>query len=254
MMTDVSSHFSCIGFPVADMAAYWALARRAAAQGVRLELADGSALVRWQTGGGPEIWAQVDARGEVTGATPFFASGTAHRVAVTGLGEDPDTPLEGWVDGWMEPTEDDEPYSGVFPLRVTLVDFALARPRLATLRGVVRLEIAALAHEADLYPDLTAYRNAPDDVYRPPAETFAATAHAGVDDTPGLQEASALIAGQVTQARLLINPVTEEPYWWVQVRTRGVVLHALADRDTLGRDPRPGNVLLGSFWLVGRTV
>jgi hypothetical protein len=254
MISGVSSHFSCIGFPVADMAAYWALARRAAAEGTRLELADGAALVRWQVGGGPEIWAQVNARGEVMGATPFFATGTPHRVALTGLGEDPDAPLEGWVDGWMEPTEDDEPYSGAFPLRVTLVDFALARQRLARRGGVIGLEIAALAHEADLYADLAAYRSAPGDVYRPPAETFAATAHAGVDDAPGLQEASALIAGQVIQARLLVNPVTEEPYWWVRVQTRGVVLHALADRDTLGGDPRPGNVLLGSFWLVGRTV
>ncbi len=252
MMAGVSSHFSCIGFPVADMAVYWALARRAAAEGARLELADGSALVRWQAGGGPEIWAQVNARGEVLGATPFFATGAAHRVAVTGLGEDPDTPLEGWVDGWMEPTEDDEPYSGAFPLRVTLVDFALARPHLTP--GVHRLEIAALAHEADLYADLTAYRSAPGDLYRPPAETFAATAHASVDDSPGLQEASALIAGPVARARLLVNPVTEEAYWWVQVRTRGVVLHVLADRETLGGDPHPGNVLLGSVWLVGRTV
>ena len=70
------------------MDAYWALARRAAVEGTRLPVQDGSALVRWAPQNqhpltlpspagrgervGPEIWAQVSETGEVIGATPFF--------------------------------------------------------------------------------------------------------------------------------------------------------------------------------------
>ncbi len=272
----MSSHFSCIGFPVDDMDAYWALARRAAAEGTRLPVPDGGALVRWapgltlpspppgrgERGGthpgpastGPEIWAQVDQTGEVTGATPFFAIGVPHTVAITGIGEDPDEPLDGWIDGWLEPAEVDEPYSGVFPLRVDLVDFAAVRSRITTFPTTRRVEIAALTHEAELYENESAYRTAPGETYRPPLDSFASTAHTGIDETPDFAEATALASGRIAQARLLINPVSEAPYWWLQVSLRGVTLHAFADRETLGKEPRAGHILWASFWLVGRTV
>jgi len=120
------------------------------------------------------------------------------------------------------------------------------------MRG--RVEIAALASEAELFEDESAYRAAPGDTYRPPIESFASAAHAGIDDTPGFQEPTALASGRITQTRLLVNPVTESPYWWVHLAVHGVTLHVFADRETLGRDPRAGYILSGSFWLVGKTV
>lgn len=251
----MSSHFTCIGFPVEDMDAYWALARRAAAEGTRFPVPDGSALVRWTPGPpstGPEIWAQVAPGGDVTGATPFFATGAPYAIAITGVGEDPDEPLDGWIDGWLEPREVDEPFSGAFPLRTNLVDFALVRTRITTFPMPGRVEIAALTSEAELYDNESAYRAAPGEIYRPPVESFASAAHASVDDTPTFQEPTALASGRITQARLLINPGTESPYWWVQLSVRGVTLHVFADRETLGREPREGYILSGSFWLVGK--
>lgn len=273
------SHFNCIGFPVEDMEAYWALAHRALAEGIRHPTPGGGAVVRWapsqnlrpltlpspssgrgESGGalpsppsiGPEIWAQVDPNGQVVGATPFFSAGAPHRIAITGIGEDPEEPLDGWVDGWLEPGEEDEPYSGAFPVRVNLVDFALVRHRITTFPTSGQVEIAALAHEADLYENEAAYRAAPGEMYRPPVESFASAAHAGIDEALGFQEATALVNGRIAQARLLINPVTETPYWWIQIAVRGVTLHTFADRATLGREPREGYILSGSFWLVGR--
>lgn len=277
----MSSHFSCIGFPVDDMDAYWALARRAAAEGSRFPVTDGSALVRWAPtqslnpltlpspssgrgeGGwahpgppptGPEIWVQVNQAGEVIGATPFFATGAPHTVAITGIGEDPEEALDGWIDGWLEPGEPDEPYSGAFPLRVSLLDFALVRNRITTFPTTRRVEIAALTHEAELYENEAVYRTAPGEVYRLPLESFASTAHAGIDDTLDFAEATALASGRIAQARLLINPVSEAAYWWMQVSLRNVTLHAFADRETLGKEPQAGNILWASFWLVGRTL
>jgi len=261
------------------MDAYWALARRAAVEGTRLPVQDGSALVRWAPQNqhpltlpspagrgervGPEIWAQVSETGEVIGATPFSrpvrpmpsplpASGRIP--AVTGIGEDPEEALDGWIDGWLEPAEPDEPYSGAFPLRVSLLDFALVRSRITAFPTTRRVEIAALTHEAELYENETAYRTAPGDTYRLPLDSFASTAHAGIDDAGDFAEATALAGGRIAQARLLINPVSEVPYWWMQVSLRNATLHAFADRETLGKEPQAGNILWASFWLVGRMV
>src|SRR5438034_6620615 len=98
------------------------------------------------------------------------------------------------------------------------------------------------------------YRTAPGDTYRLPLDSFASTAHAGIDDAGDFAEATALAGGRIAQARLLINPVSEVPYWWMQVSLRNATLHAFADRETLGKEPQAGNILWASFWLVGRMV
>ncbi len=246
------SHFSCIGFPVNDMAAYWVLARRAAKEGVRLAAPDGTGVVRWAVGVGPEIWAQIDDTGEVVGGTPFFSTGTSYRVAVTGAGEDPEQPMDGWIDGWMEPTETDEPFSGAFPLRVNLIDYPLVRPRLVSFPAIHRVEIIALAHEVDLYADETAYAAAPGEIYRLPVQSFVSTAHFGADEPTEFHESTALASGYVTEARVLTNAITETPFWWIRLLTQGVTLHAFSDREMLSAEPRAGQVLSGSFWLLGR--
>jgi hypothetical protein len=250
----MSSHFNCIGFPVDNIDAYWALARRAAAEGTRMPVPGGSALARWGSSQGPEIWAQIDPAGEVTGITPFYATGAPHRIAITGIGEDPEEPLDGWIDGWLEPREPDEPYSGAFPLRTSLVDFALVRNRITTFPTLGAVEIAALASEVELYDNEAAYRAAAGEIYRPPVESFASAAHASVDEAPAFQEPSALVSGRIAQSRVLLNPVTESEYWWLQILVLGVTLHAFADRPTLGRDPRAGNIVSGTFWLVGKVA
>src|SRR5438552_1930993 len=76
----------------------------------------------------------------------------------------------------------------------------------------------------------------------------------GIDDAGDFAEATALAGGRIAQARLLINPVSEVPYWWMQVSLRNATLHAFADRETLGKEPQAGNILWASFWLVGRMV
>lgn len=265
----MSSHFSCIGFPVQNMDDYWALARRAAAEGIRLASPDGGALVRWTAGPlqpdsprrgsgqaarGPEIWAQVNGAGEVIGATPFFSTGMTHRIAVTGVGEDPDEPMDGWIDGWLEPAADDEPFSGAFPLRVSLADFAIARNRFTTFPSVHRIEIAALAHEADHYADVAAYAAVPGEIYRMPVPSLLSAAHASIDEPPAFQEAAALVAGFIQEVRLLTNAVTEATFWWIQLVIQSVRLDVFADREVLGGEPRPGEILSASVWLVGRVI
>ncbi|MGH2437036.1 MAG: hypothetical protein ACRDFA_08585 [bacterium] len=251
----MSSHFSTIGFPVRNMEEYWTLARRAAEAGVRNVAADGSALVRWAVDSGPEIWSNINRAGDVVGAIPFFTTGNAYRIAVTGLGDDPDEEMEGWIDGWLEPSEDDEPFSGAFPLRASLVNYALARSRLGALPSVHRMELVALAHEADLFADDEAYARAPGEIYRVPVGSFTSSAHfAADDDDQAFSEATALLTGRIGSARLLANPATSASFWWVQVAVRGVTLHTFADRETLGGEPLEGQILGGSFWLLGRLL
>ena len=251
----MSSHFACIGFPVQDMDAYWKLARRAAEEGERAAAADGSALARWAPGAGVEIWAHLNPAGEVLGAVPFYSTGLANRISVIGTGDDPDEEMEGWIDGWLEPVEEDEPFSGAFPLRADLVNYALTRTRLASFPTPQRIELVALAHEAELFDNEAAYARAPGDVYRIPLGSFTSAAHFGADeDTDAVQESAALFSGRIVSAQAQVNPVTGARFWWIQVMPQGATLHVFADQETLGREPAEGCILSGGFWMLGKLL
>ena len=249
----MSSHFACIGFPIREMAEYDRLKERAAAEGVRIHLPEGGALIRWQVGGGPEIWALVDSEGEVVEATPFHRVGATLRLAVTAYGEDAEQDGEGWVEGWVEPVEPDEPLSGAFPLRLDVVNFALARGDLHT-GTIVPVEICAIASEASLSPDAAAYDRTRQTEYRLPVRSVVSSAHFGADAPEVEPEATALITGIVEEARLLTNRVTGASYWQLQVGVEKETLTVLADRDTLPAEPERRNVLSVSCWMLARVL
>jgi len=248
----VSSHFTAVGFPVREMREYWALAQRAVASGERLYTEGGRVLVRWAPGGGPEIWAQTSAAGEVINATPFFATDNTYRITVTGSGTSDDDGFEGWVDGWLNPTEDDEPYSGAFPLRVDVVNYAKVRARLH-IGAVVPLRLAVILHEATLYPDAAAYATVKGVAYRPPVKSFTSSVHFGMDE-PTEGDATALVTGVVTEARLLTNNATGAPFWWTRVDTVDATLSLVGDGDVLPIAPRAGQVIEGSGWVLGEVL
>jgi hypothetical protein len=249
----MSSHFAAIGFPVRAMREYWALAQRAVRIGERFSLPGGRMLIRWAPGGGPEIWAQADAAGEALLATPFFATDDIYRIAITGSGPSDEDGYEGWVDGWLNPAEEDEPYSGLFPLRVDLVNYARVRTRLCTA-GVIAVRLAVILHDATLYPDARAYEAVSEVSYRPPVQSFASTIHHSLEQPSADSDATALVTGYVSDARAMTNAATGAPFWWIHVATAGVTLSLLADRDTLPANPRAGMVLSGSGWVLGEAL
>lgn len=249
----MSSHFNAIGFPLRQVCEYWTLAQRAAQAGDRLGTATGGALVRWAPGGGPEIWVHTDPTGRVVAATPFFATDDTYRIAITGTGRSDDDGLEGWADGWLNPTEDDEPYSGLFPLRVDLVNYALVRADLRA--GVVRtLRLAVILHETTLYPDAAAYHAVREVSYRPPIQSFASSIHHGIDESTDDADATALVTGYIAASREMTNPATGAGFWWIRVDTAGVTVSLLGDREVLPADPRPGQVVSGSGWVLGEVL
>jgi len=232
---------------------YTALMRRAAAQGEHRPLRGGGALVRWEAGGGPEVWVLVEASGEAVEATPFYNTGEPWRVAVTAQGEDPDEERAGWVEGWVEPVEPDEPLSGAFPVRIDLVNFPLVREGLP-VGAVVPIEFCAIAHEATLYPDAAAYAAAHQAQYRPPMQSFLSVMHFAADAPEGEPEATALVSGVIEEARLQTNPQTDAPYWSLRLATEKLVVWVLADAEVLPVSPQAGNILAASCWIVGRAI
>ncbi|MDR7482120.1 MAG: hypothetical protein QN183_10040 [Armatimonadota bacterium] len=250
----MSSHFHAVGFPVREMREYWRLGQRAVAAGERLGTALGHGLFRWAPGGGPEIWALADAAGEVVSATPFFATDDTYRLAVTGSGASDEQGLEGWVDGWLNPTDGDEPFSGAFPLRVDVVNYALVAQRLQK-GAVVPVRLVLLLHEATLYPTEGAYAAIREREYRPPLPSVSSSAHFDVEEAGEEAEATALVVGHIVEALELINTATEAAFWWMRLGVApDLTLPAATDREVLPVEPRVGNVVAASGWVLGEVL
>lgn len=249
----MSSHFACIGFPIREIREYHALMHEAAARGHRMPLPGGGTLARWEVGGGPEIWVLVAAGGDVLEATPFFSTGEALRVAVTAHDEDAEEAEAGWMEGWVEPVEPDEPVSGAFPVRIDLVNFPLVRGSLHT-GAIIPVEFCGIAHEATLYPNAEAYEAVRQVQYQPPMRSFTSVSHFSADPVLDEVEATALISGVITDTRLLTNAETGAPYWRLRLDTEKVEVSVLVDRETLPAEPQQGNIVAASCWIVGRVI
>jgi hypothetical protein len=162
--------------------------------------------------------------------------------------------MDGWIDGWLEPTDDEEPFSGAFPFRVDLVNYAVVRPRLEIFPSIHRAEVVGLAHEVDLFPDEAAYIQAQGDIHRPPVQSFISAAYFSVDDPTTLEEATAMMTGYVSEVRRLTNMLTEASFWWIRVATAGAPVSIFADLEMVPHEPQAGQVFSGSVWILGRLL
>lgn len=247
----MTTHYSCLGFPVRTMDDVTRLGKKAARGGERLLLPDGGAMARWRPGANIEVWVHLNAQGNVLAVNPFFTGCPPQTLAVTSLGQDPESAEDAWVEGWINPAEEDEPFSGAFPLYADLADYPLSRPRLTQLPRNVSFRLAAFAHEATTFPDAQAYQAAQSPGYAFPVGSFNSVEHVALGEGEERPEATALIVAEIAAARLLSNPDSNEPFWWLQVAPQRVPLDVVVDPALL-RAARAGEIFQGVCWITGR--
>lgn len=249
----MSSFFDCLGFSIRKAAEVRALANRAAREGYAMPSDLGMGLRCWRVGSGVELWTEIAPSGEVLGVLPFFDAGSPHVTAVTACEPDPDNPEEGWIEGWLHPTEVDEPYSGVFPVIADLVDFLSASPRLTNLPLTVSLRLVGLTFDAETHEDaLSLAEVARGTGFRLPPQSFASSQHVALDGGLSLErpDAMAVFSGTITAASRVINPLTGLAFWHLKVTVGKAVLDFCTPAEAVG-EALPGMVLQSSAWMLG---
>lgn len=245
----LASHLSALGFDVRTPEELVALARRVADRTEEHRVAAGRYL-RWQGGGGEELWLQMSAAGALVGMHPHFGGKARVRVGVNHrVGRDGDTALDGAFHGWAEPS--DAPDDGAYPFVFDSPDAGRhARTRLPLVTDV---QIAAFAVEIRSFPTVEAY-----DASHAGAELrFASRSFVPTglfDDGSAEARATALLTGHVVDAATLTNALTGRPYHHALVDSHGGRFDVVIDPELLARAPVPGGVVSGTFWLSGRIL
>jgi hypothetical protein len=246
------SHFSDIGFTVANADEYSQLAGHAAEQGEVLN-APGGYYIRWSPGAGVELWAHANRKRELLGCNPHFAGNSSLRMGINQPPiSNPENALDGSLYCWAG-ASDDEPESGV-PMVVDLPDFDMVRRRIS-VPAVVTMQVAAFAHELSCFADDEQFHNSQNYGVKFAAEFYIPSGTFAPDMTyQEPPQAEAVFAGHVLSSDLLTNQFTGQQFYYLSVKTLPGTLDIVSDPAIVEGQPVVGGVVNGSFWLSGRII
>ena len=241
------SNLSSVGFPIATGEDFRLLAERVFQEGEEHRASRGSYHLL-APGGGAELWLQTTKR-QMLGLNPHFSGPSRIEVGVAGR-RDGDTPMEGVLSVWASP-ETAEPESGTYPFVVDVPDWDLGARRLKA-GDRATLQVAAFAHELEIFDDAAAYDSAQTTEPRFATESFVPTGMFG--DEGEHPQATALFSGVVLDHNRATNPATGADFYTLQVRTLGGEYDVVADPELVHRAPAVDSVVRVSAWLSGPVV
>lgn len=245
----MSSHFQCLGFPLApgeeSGPALEALVGRVFEEGSPLPAPEGIHAAAWESPEGLAVTAALEVdpatgRARLLCLTPTFRGGTRLPVRVFRTLADPGCPFCDYLHGEVI-VEGSDLGS---PLFLEIEDRAFGRER--DLRGaVLPVQVSLLAQ------GLRVFRDREDFLARRPEEmeprSFLPTGLMAPPHRP-----RARVAGEVLEARTLVNPLSDLPFHHARLAAFGGEFDLLAAGPDAPDGLRPGAVLLADVSLLGR--
>ncbi|MDQ6650767.1 MAG: hypothetical protein M3Z02_11740 [Actinomycetota bacterium] len=238
----MANHFDCVGLDVPDAEAYvdltrWVLANAPAVP----DPATGRAETVWTDPSGARFSVQVSNEPALVGSRPSYAGRT--RLPFRAVR---------WV---REDTVVGDVLAGdevVYPLAVEIENPVAAR-RL-DLAEVVAVAVTAFAEVLTVHADETAFRTAQTAEPRFAAQSLVPSGLVSADGAPRDPRAEILMNGRVGAALPRRNGHTGRTFWHAAVRTLGGDLDVVAAPEQVPDGLALGNIVSGSFWVVGRLV
>ncbi|HLW02210.1 MAG TPA: hypothetical protein VKT82_26380 [Ktedonobacterales bacterium] len=244
------NHMSTIGFPFQGREGFDRLARQAAEFGETIASPGGSYRV-WAPGAGAELWAQRNEQGTLIGLNPHFSGKARMRVGLTRRIHYPQSSaLDGAFYGWAgAPDEDAE--SGEFPFVFDTPDYrsydALSLPRVVTVQLVAFMHsLTAFEHEeamgaSDGWMNWMAPESCiPNGIFTPDGTII---------EPP---KAEIIFCGRVLETARLVNPFTQQAFYWALVRTLGGEMDVVADPEVVQGTIIKDGIVGGTCWVSGR--
>lgn len=249
------SRLITLGFPVSTEQDFRHYVFQASEFGEKIPTANGS-YTRWEVGNGIELWVQTNLHRRLRGMNPHFV-GTGHtQLTLTRHITRPEySVLEGAFYAWFHPLQPDGTpnLEYQYPLVIDVPDYdswhSLELPHRTSV------QIAAFAQQLQAYPDADAYlrtcsphRQHSTMIYDP---TGLFIPGKSVREPPLAQ---ATFSGRILDTRTLINPVTGQRFYWVQVQTLLGTVDVVADPQVVQGQLITGGIVQGTYWLSGRLL
>jgi hypothetical protein len=248
------SYMTALGFPVTTEKDFRHYVFAASEFGRKIEAPDGSYTL-WEPGNGIELWVQTNLHKRIIGMNLHFSGHSRMKVGLTRrivkIGQ---SILDGALYAWADP-QTHEPESGYYPFVFDVPDYDLHND--VRVPGLATVQLAAFAHELQGFEDAAAYMAVQGNSANLAEKSFIPSGLFRPGPQGGVREpplAQAIFSGHVLVTQILINPVTDQRFYWARVRTLGGEVDIVADPQVVrGKVIRAG-IIKGSFWLSGRLV
>lgn len=247
----MASHLTTLGFLVTTEQDFRHYVFQASEFGQKIVSEHGSYTL-WTPGRGIELWVQTNVHRKLLGMNPHFSGRARMRMRLTmRIPRYEQSRLDGAFYGWVEARQDDQQ---AFPLVFDLPDYDTYHD--LELPTISMVQLTGFALSVTGYANEEAFRAAQQDsvakhaIEYISAASFPDAKRRGYGQLP----AQAILSGHVLASEMIMNPVTEQRFYWARVRTMGGELDVVADPQVVqGRLVR-GGILCGSFWLSGRLL
>ena len=239
------SHFDAVGFDTSDREGFNEMVRSLAAMGEREDGSVGSRLL-WADPSGAALAVFVRNL-SIECAKPTFASESRLLVRPAGTMTDPGGCAFCEI-AMLEVLEGEEV---AYPLAIELDDIHLGP--LPVGDELVPIALTAFSEAIEVWSDLDAYNESSgSDVGRLAAHSLIPSGMFGPDGGDRPIRAEAIITGVVSAAERRTNYQSARPFDWCQVETYAATVDVVCEARS---EPfAPGQVVQGTFWLIGRRL
>jgi hypothetical protein len=254
----VAGHFEAIGFNDLDRETLSELVDMALAEGETRTRGDGGVSAIWRDESGASIAVHAEDKAEGCVA-PSFAGTTRASVRANGVAVDPECRFCSAL--LVEVLDGDEM---LYPLATQLenVDEALER---SFDGSKVDVMLTVFGEEVEVWPDEGAYAEAPGEephlapqslipsgLFVPPSEERRGLFRRRAPEPA--PQAQAIITGIVETAETLRNETSRSEFVHARLSTYRAILDVVLSPSDVPDGVEPGNVVQGSFWVMGRLL
>jgi hypothetical protein len=239
------SHFNAVGFDASDREGFSSLVSSLAVMGDREDGSLGTRLL-WTDPSGAAIAVFVRDM-SIECAKPTFVARSRLLVRPVGATTDP----RGCAFCAISTVEVFDGDEMAYPLAIELDDIHLGP--LPVGDELVPIAVAAFAEAIEVWADIDAYSESTgSDSGRLAARSLIPSGMFGPEGGDRPLRAEAIITGVVTEAERKTNSQSARPFDWCQIETYAATIDLVSEARP--EEFAPGQVVQGTFWLVGRRL
>jgi hypothetical protein len=214
----------------------------------------GGSYHQFKIGNGIELWVSINAKNEIEGIMPYFNGQNVNKLRVEGGLESDSFYYEGAFLGFTV-NDDNAPHDDGVKVIFENPGYRLTLAK-HKFPAVLNVSLTAFAHKIELYDNVEAYVNV-----QKAENSWGANCnnpmngkafHIKKGDFEAYPEA--FLSGVIRSSRRILNPLTEEFFYWCQVETDVLLIDVVFDKTVLNKEPECGNVLRCECWIAGKIL
>lgn len=245
----MTGHFEVIGFKTEDRKDFEQLGIDTADNGVKIDVSGTPFEYRqWRIGNGIELWVAIKNGKEIRCFSPYYSS--SKKIEIVIIEEVTDNDCD-FCRGYYA-TRPDSQAAGDMPIIFHMPDSYLTR-RKVKHNTLYPVELCGFAENIRYFENEELFNQVSDGFstdYYIPSGTFSPRD----DDKEFKQNPRALLAGRIRGWRRIINPMTEQSFFHLNVDNSFGDLDVIVKTSDIKGELIEGGIIEGRFWFTGKII